>query len=205
MLAGFAILLLIWVSLVLFVNNKTDVNVEKIRKQIPETLRFMSACFGAGNTIHQTFSQIANDSKGQVSNVFKRCVNAMRSGSSISESLKILESYKDFSELSFIAIALDVQHQTGGSMQPVIESAKDMAVNKIELYQMLKTQTAQAKLSARIVVIMPFALIAIFSVLSPGFLQPFVSSLLGIVLLLLAIAMQFGGIVLVKKMLDIKL
>ena len=64
-------------------------------------------------------------------------------------------------------------------------------------------QTSQAKLSARIVTIMPFVLVGIFSLMSPGFLAPFFESLPGMLLLAAALAMQAVGVLAVHRLLDV--
>ncbi len=73
-------------------------------------------------------------------------------------------------ELAFVAVALDVQHQTGGSMGQVLDAARDSVEGELELRRSLRVQTAQAKLSARVVSVMPFALVAVFSLVSEDFL-----------------------------------
>ena len=188
---------------VLFVKNSLEKKEKAIRNQIPETLRFMSSCFKAGYTIFQTFTEITKGSKGDIKALFKKSCNVLQTGGSVSKSLEVLKKSTKVPELSFIALALDVQHQTGGNMQPVLDSAKDMAENKIELLRMLDVKTAQAKLSARIVIVLPFALLAIFSIVSPGFLNPFFESAMGIFIFVIATLMQAAGIIIVKNMLKI--
>ena len=73
----------------------------------------------------------------------------------------------------------------------------------LALRRSLRVQTAQAKLSARVVAIMPFLLVAAFSLASPDFLSPFFASPLGIGLLTLAIVMQVAGIILVRRALAV--
>ena len=164
--AGFAIMLCLLILIITVTRASIDRQIANLRNSIPETLRSMSTCFGAGYTIFQTFSHISLESQGSIKSLFSKCTNILQTGGSVSSSLNCLKDVKDVPELSFLAVALDVQHQTGGSMKPVIESAKDMVENKLELMRMLQVQTAQAKLSARIVMILPFALIAIFSIVS---------------------------------------
>ena len=89
-------------------------------------------------------------------------------------------------------------------MQQVLEITRQSVADEIELKRTLKTQTAQAKLSAQIVTIMPFALIGVFSLLSPGFLDPFFESALGVVMLLCALGMQVLGVFLVRRLLRVE-
>lgn len=202
---GIAIVLFLCVCLGTVTKALIEKKATNIRNSIPETLRSMSSCFGAGYTLYQTFQQISKETKGSIHKLFAKSTHVLQTGGSISESLHYLKSASEVPELAFVAVALDVQHQTGGSMKPVIESAKDMVESKLELLRLLQVQTAQAKLSSRIVIVLPFALVALFSIISPGFLVPFFSSFLGVVILLIAILMQAAGIILVKKMLNIKI
>ncbi len=204
-IAGFALILCFIVCLISFVKASLDKRITNLRNSIPDMLRSMSVCFGAGYTIYQTFAQISSETKGLLNKMFRKSTQIMQTGGTISDALDYLKNTESGSELSFLAVALDVQHQTGGSMKPVIDSSRDMVENKLELMRLLHVQTAQAKLSARIVMILPFALIAIFSIISPGFLLPFFSSFLGVLLLIVACIMQFAGFILVKKILNINI
>ena len=107
-------------------------------------------------------------------------------------------------ELGFIAVALDVQHAGGGSIAPVLEAARESVEGELDLARSLRVQTAQAKLSARVVTAMPFLLVALFSLMSPGFLQPFFGSVAGLGLLALALTMQVAGVFAIRRMLKIE-
>lgn len=203
-IAGVAVVLCLIVLLTTIGKSSVDKRISSIRNSIPDMLRSMNACFGVGYTLYQTFENVSGESKGAVKTVFKNCTNVLKTGGSISQALDEMKKDNNVPELSFLAVALDVQHQTGGSIRPVIESTKDMVEAKLELMRLLDVQTAQAKLSARIVMILPFALIAIFSIISPGFLLPFFNSLFGIVILIIAFVMQSAGIILVKKILNVE-
>ncbi|CCY05144.1 putative uncharacterized protein [Eggerthella sp. CAG:1427] len=128
----------------------------------------------------------------------------LETGGSAEDALMELKKKASESELVFLATALEIQHKTGSSMQQILEITRQSVADEIELKRTLKTQTAQAKLSAQIVTIMPFALVGLFSLLSPGFLDPFFESALGIALLLIALGMQALGILLVRRLLKVE-
>ena len=107
-------------------------------------------------------------------------------------------------ELAFVAVALDVQHQTGGSISQVLDAARDTVESELELERSLHVQTAQARLSARIVSVMPFVLVALFSLVSEGFLEPFFNSAAGVALLLVVLSMQAAGVLAVRRMLRVE-
>ncbi len=177
---------------------------ESIREAVPEALESMAACFGSGFTLLQTFNQVATDIKGPLGETFARSAHVLEVGGSAERALTELREGTHASELAFVAVALDVQHSSGGGMRQVLDAATDTVKGELALRRSLRVQTAQAKLSARVVVIMPFVLVAAFSLASPDFLMPFFSSAFGYALLAAALVMQVVGIMLVRRALAVE-
>lgn len=180
-----------------------DKRRESVREAVPGALESMAACFGSGFTLLQTFHQVAQDTPGYLGETFERSAHVLETGGSVQRALAELREGKHAADLAFVAIALDVQHESGGSMRQVLDAAGDSVKGELALRRSLRVQTAQAKLSARIVVVMPFLLVALFSLVSPDFLAPFFSSALGYAMLVLAIVMQVAGVVLVNRALSV--
>ena len=86
-------------------------------------------------------------------------------------------------------------------MRQVLDAARDSVEGELALRRSLKVQTAQAKLSAQVVSVMPFALVAVFSLVSEDFLSPFFASPAGWALLGLALGMQAAGVGMVRRVL----
>ena len=202
-IGGFASALCAVCVLAVFVGNSRDKRREAIREQVPDAIDSMAACFGSGFTLLQTFKQVAEDTHGPLSKTFSRCSHMLEMGGSANQALSELREGAHASELAFVAVALDVQHQSGGAMKQVLDAATDTVKGELALRRALRVQTAQAKLSARVVVVMPFILVAAFSLATPDFLAPFFSSPLGYGMLALAIVMQVAGIMLVRRALAV--
>ncbi|MBQ9043546.1 MAG: type II secretion system F family protein [Eggerthellaceae bacterium] len=184
--------------------NARDKRQESVREAVPEALESMAACLGSGFTLLQTFNQVAAETPGPLGETFARGAHVLEVGGSAERALEELREGAHASELAFVAVALDVQHQSGGAMRQVLDAATDSVKGELALRRSLRVQTAQAKLSARVVVVMPFILIAAFSLASPDFLMPFFSSVFGYALLSIAIIMQVAGILLVRRALAVE-
>lgn len=174
-----------------------------MREEVPEAIRSMSVCFRTGLSLPQALMQTGSEVQGPLGGLFCTAARRLEMGSSPNEALAVLRDGGNVPELSFVAVALDVQHQSGGSLAAVLEAACCSVEDELGLLKSLRVQTAQAKLSAQIVTMMPFVLIALFSLVSEGFLDPFFGSLMGMVLLGAALAMQFAGVMLVRRMLQV--
>ncbi|MBO4365422.1 MAG: type II secretion system F family protein [Eggerthellaceae bacterium] len=175
-----------------------------IREALPDAVRAMSACFHAGYTLQQTFGQLQRELKGPVGELFGSACDAMETGSTAKEALASLRGSSTVPELSFISVALEVQHRAGGSMRHVLEAACDSLESELELRRSLRVHTAQARLSARVVTGVSLGLVGVLSLLTEDFLGPFFDSTLGMAMLAAAVSMQCAGVLVVRKMLRVE-
>ena len=191
-------------ALAIYAKQKRERYMEDVRESVPDALRTMSACFRSGYSLLQTFNHLAAETKEPLCSLFQRAASDLETGRTVSETLQHLRAESTLSEFCFLTAALEIQHQTGGSMQMIIDSACDSIEGELALRRSLRVQTAQARLSMRVVTIMPFVLMAVFSLVSPGFLAPFFSSGLGIAVFCAAMGMQALGILAVRRMLNVR-
>lgn len=212
LLAVFRSFVVVLCALVLFVvvlrvllTRAIEKERAQLREQVPDALRCMEACMHAGLSLPQTFSEVAQQIDQPARSLFARVSRDLDLGYSMNEALEHFKQVVELPELSFVAMALDVQYACGGSATPVLRSAEESISRDLDLRRSLRVQTAQAKLSAQIVSVMPFALVFVISAVDPAFLHPFFSSAQGVVLLLMAIAMLGGGVLLVRRMLAVEI
>lgn len=201
---GIAVAVCACACAVVWLRTVQDKRRDALREGIPDALRSMAVCFQAGLSLLQTFQQVASEVQGPLGTLFARAAHQLETGEGAGRALEVLRRGSSVAELAFVAVALDVQHQAGGSMKQVLDAARDTVQSEIELRRALRVQTAQAKLSARVVSVLPFVLIAVFSLVSEGFLDPFFASPMGMALLAIALGMQAAGIVAVRRMLAVE-
>lgn len=188
-----------FVGVWLFVRHEAEEATARLRDEVPDALRSLTDSFRSGHSLLQTMQQASADLEGELGVVIGRVAHRLEAGESTGDALTGLREAHGVPELAFVAVALDVQHQSGGSIAPVLESARLSVESELELARTLRVQTAQAKLSASIVTIMPFVLVAFFSLASPGFLAPFFESALGVMMLIIALIMQAAGVLAVRR------
>lgn len=203
-LVGFAVAACAAVCAISFGRSLGDRRKSALSDSVPGSLRSMSVCFRAGLSLLQTMRQTGKEVGGALGDLFERTAKELEMGASATEALDTFGRQSGVPELAFVAVALDVQHQSGGSLSRVLDVARESIESELELRRSLRVQTAQAKLSARIVTLMPFILVALFSLISDGFLDPFFESWAGLGLLSLALGMQVAGVLLVRRALRVE-
>ena len=178
---------------------------DRLREQLPDALRGLSMCFMAGLSLEQAFDQTARECREPLNRELRRVVDDLHTGSTIQESLSRLDARLVIDDMRFVAVALEIQHRTGGSMREVLDSAADSMLASFDLSRSLEVQTSQARMSARIVSMLPVVLVLVLSVAMKGYLATFFSSAAGLTLLVCAVGMELAGILIIRKILGIDL
>jgi len=177
----------------------------RLREQLPDALIAIGMCFSAGYSLEQALAQTAEEADEPLRSQLAKTANDMRSGCSIAEALGGLEQRTAMADIRFITAALEVQHTTGGSLRDILTSAADSITASFDLERSLEVQTAQARLSAKVVSLLPLFLVAMLSLTMEGYLETFFSSAGGLALLVLALAMEAAGILTIRRILKIDL
>ena len=183
--------------------HQTQKMRQQARDAAPDAIASLAACFHAGLSLMQAFERVSQEVPGSLGSSFAQGAHVLQTGGTASEALACLREGDAVREMSFVAVALDVQHQAGGSMGEILESARQSLESEMELSRTLRVKTAQAKLSARVVSVMPFVLVCALSLISEGFLDPFFESAAGLVMLGFALAMEAAGVIAVNRMLRV--
>jgi tight adherence protein B len=177
----------------------------RLVEQIPDALRSLGICFSAGYSIQQAFEQTAQDTPEPLGRELRQAGFDVCAGRSIEEALTALEERTKATDLRFAIIALEIQHRTGGSLQELLENAADAVLASADLRRQLVVQTAQARLSAKVVTVLPLVLVAALSLALEGYLQTFFSSPEGLAILFAALGMEAAGIFAIRRILGVDL
>lgn len=178
-------------------------HAEELQRGMPEVLRLLCTALESGASLVMALRYAAENCDEPLAGELKRTVWDLEAGQGFDEALEKLRMRTGGSEFAYLAVAMEIQHQSGGSLTDVLESVAGLLQQTAELKDELRTKTSQGRLSSRIVTVMPFVLLALLSLLSPGYLANFLGSPLGICLFVLALMFEAVGILLVRRALAI--
>ena len=176
---------------------------EEFERELPEVLRLLCTALESGASLTMALRYAADNCDEPLASELKRTVWDLEAGQGFDEAIENLRKRTGGAEFSYLAICMEIQHSSGGSLREILNSTAGMLKQSAELKEDLRTKTTQGRLSSRIVALMPFALLAILSLFSPGYLSIFFESALGILLFALALVLEAAGVVLVWRALKI--
>jgi tight adherence protein B len=174
------------------------------RDQLADNLQIVSSAMRAGHSLSGALSVVAEDAPEPTQREFSRALADERLGVPLDRALQVVVDRMDSKDLEQVALVAALQRETGGNTAEVLDRVTDTVRDRVALQRMIKTLTAQGRMSRWVVSGLPVALLAAITVINPEYMQPMYDTPLGRGLLLLAALMVISGSLVIKRIVDIK-
>ena len=173
-------------------------------EQLPDNLQVLSSALRAGHSFIGALSVVVNDAPEPARTEFSRVVADEQLGVPIEDALRVVVERMDNRELEQVALVAALQRETGGNTAEVLDRVTDTIRERFELRRTVQTLAAQGRLSRWVLTLLPVALLAIITLINPGYIDILYSSVVGRILLVMAGISVTAGSVVIKRIVDIK-
>lgn len=177
--------------------------VEKFQNQLGETLLILSNTIRAGLTFERALLTIAEGLPVPISEELQRTGGEIQIGTAIETAMDDLAARMQNEDLKLVTSAVLIQKRVGGNLANILETISGTVKDRIEIKRKIKTLTAQGRVSAQVVGVLPFGLMGIISMVTPSYMTPLLTTSQGITLLIIAAALEIIGFFIMMKMTDI--
>ena len=173
-------------------------------REFPDALDLLVSALRAGLSFSAAMQIVAEESPDPVRGEFAVTVEEQSLGIDFREAMVNLTRRVDSLDLRFFVTAVLLQRDTGGNLAELIQTLANLIREKFKFEGKVRTLSAEGKLSAVILAALPFLVGGWIWLTNPKYLAPLVSEPFGRVLLLLAAAFMIAGILIMKRMVNIK-
>jgi tight adherence protein B len=187
-----------------YMNRKRKKRVNKLNEQLPEALTMLSNSLKAGFGLLQALSAASEQLQHPISTEFGRTIHEMNIGSGAEESLIGLSERNGSYDLDIVVTAILVQRTVGGNLGEILDTVAFTMRERIRIRGEIETLTAQQKLTGIVIGLLPLGVGVLFSVLSPGYIDPLFTTVLGKVMLVVAVILEVVGIMVIQRILNIE-
>jgi tight adherence protein B len=187
------------------ISRKVERRRAQFAEQLPDNLQVLASALRAGHSLVGALSVVVDDAAEPSKSELRRVVADEQLGIPIEEALNTVVRRMENRDLQQVGLVAALQHETGGNMAEVLDRVTETIRERFELRRMVKTLTAQGRMSRWVVSLLPIALLAAISLLNPSYIAPLFNETFGRVLLGMAAVMLVAGSLLIKKIVDIKL
>jgi tight adherence protein B len=172
---------------------------ELFRNQLPDGIMVLSSSLKGGLSLMQAIEVVVQEMPVPFNQEFGLVLRENKIGVPLEESLKHLHERLHFEELDLVINAILVSKETGGDLTKVLAKLLVTMRDNRKLKETIKTLTLQGKLQGIIMSALPFLFIAWVLTFNRNHFDIMLSSETGRVLLLVAVALQLAGMVLINK------
>lgn len=172
--------------------------------QLDQTLRIIASALRAGQSLATAMGSVAGDIEAPMGQELGRVVNENRVGRDLVEALLETADRMQSEDLRWFAEAVAVQRDTGGNLNDIIDVVAATIRDRAEIREKINAYASEGKASAWVLMGLPVALAATYTLMSPGYLDPLVSSLIGVLLLALSGVLYVVAFFWMRAIIDIK-
>ena len=188
----------------LYVYLKKKRRMEKFQRQLPDALDLIARALKAGHAFTGGLKMVGDELGEPVGTEFAKTLQEINFGSGIPEALKGLTQRVDCPDLRFFIISVIIQRETGGNLAEILGKISYLIRERFKLQSRVQVLASEGKLSAIILIAIPFVIALALSVLNPVYMQTLFVDPVGKALVAFALIMMVIGIVVMKRMIEIK-
>ncbi len=102
-------------------------------------------------------------------------------------------------DLAWVVGALEINRDVGGDVSQLLETVSKTIRERVALRRMIAALSAEGRLSAWILIALPFGIAFFINSSSPGYLDPLVESPIGIGMLIFSVISMAIGILIIRR------
>ena len=188
----------------LYVKMKAKKRLGMFENQLPETLITMAASLKAGHAFNQAVQSAVNEGAEPTAKEFGRVVAEIQLGAPSEQALEAMANRMNSYNFGFVVMAVNIQRTVGGSLADILDMVSDTVRQRQQFEKKVKALTAQGRMSAYVLLAMPFLMgLAIFA-LNPTYMSILFTSTVGKVMCAGSLVMMFIGSLIIRKIVSFK-
>lgn len=178
--------------------------IAKFQEQLPDALDLIARALKAGHAFSGGLKMVAEEFSDPVGNEFGKTLDEINFGVGVEQAMKNLAHRVDCQDLQFFVVSVIIQRETGGNLAEILEKISSLVRERFKLYGKMRTLAAEGKLSAMILIVLPFLIALYFFAIQPEYIGLLFKDPLGITMLVGASMMMILGVVVMRKMIQIR-
>lgn len=172
--------------------------------QLDGTLQLISSSLRAGHSMMQALASVAKESEEPTHSELARVVNETRVGRPVVPALEEAAERMGSDDFRWAAQAIAINREVGGSLAEVLDGVAGTIRERGQIRRHVAALSAEGRLSAVILILLPFVVGGFLLMTNPGYLAPFVEQPLGIALIVVSVVMLVIGGVWLRKVVEIE-
>ncbi|MEC7274985.1 MAG: type II secretion system F family protein [Bdellovibrionota bacterium] len=178
--------------------------IKQYQGQMVDGLTLLANGIRAGLSVPQALGMVVNELNPPISQEFGLILQQNRIGITLEECFENLTKRVPTEDNDMFVSSINILRETGGNLAEVFDTIVSVIRERVRLQQKVDTYTAQGMFQGVTIACMPFAIAGIYGASDPNSIKLMVTHPLGIVMTIVAIALDAFGFWVILKVVKIK-
>lgn len=172
--------------------------------QLVDTLQLLTGSLRAGHSILRAIDAAAIEASSPTAEEMRRVVSETSLGKDLLSSLNDTAERMKNEDFVWIAQAIQINREVGGNLAEVLDHVGDTIRERSEIKGQIKALAAEGKISAYILIALPFGIVLMLLVTNPSYMNVLFTHFLGWVLIGASAVLMTIGSLWLRKIIDLK-
>lgn len=188
----------------LYLLQKRKRRSRRFAELLPEAIDLMSRGLRAGQALPATIETIAKECDDPLRAEFRRAADEQSFGLPFREAMLNLSRRMPVPDLQFLVTAILVQKETGGNLAQILDKTSHVLRERIRVIGQMRIRTAQGRLTGGVLMGLPFVIFIGMNFLNPGYGKALFETPQGQKMVTYAAIMMVIGIVMIRKIVNVR-
>ena len=193
--------LLLWMA---FLQHRRSHRMALIDQALPDALELMARSMQAGHAFISAMQVAAKESAPPLSHELRTVFEEVNFGISTSQALQALAARVASEDVRYFVVAVVIQSETGGNLAEILKNTARLIRERQKIAGVVRVLSAEGRISAVILAVLPFALVALMSLLNPGFVSRLWTDPMGLQLVYVSLILMAFGILWMWRLIQIR-
>lgn len=187
-----------------FIKSRAETGRRRFGEQLPQTLDALASGLSAGLSFQQAIRYAAEELPDPSAGALERLDRGIQLGRPVENALRRLEAEHPEESFALVVDGIVLQRQFGGDMVEMFGETAALLRERLELEQEVRAVTAQGRLSGWIIAALVPVSAGLLLVFNPRYVDVLFDSLVGQILLVLAMILQLAGWAIISRIVRIR-
>ena len=178
---------------------------DRFLENLPDALELMSRALSAGHAFPEALHMVSTEMPEPIATEFRKTYEEQNLGLSLKLALENLTDRMPLLDLRMCITAVLIQRETGGNLAEILEKVAYTIRERFRIMGDLKTLTTSSRLSAWILCGLPVFVAIAVTFMNPEYMSVLWKDPRGHYLIAAAMILQVSGMLVVRKILNIKI
>jgi tight adherence protein B len=173
-------------------------------RQLPDVLATVASTLRAGHGLRTAMRAVADDGSPPASQEFTRVLGEERLGRALDEAIAAMCERVGSADLEYVATAINVQSQTGGSLASLFDTLSETVRERQRHARRVRALTSMGRMSATVLICLPFGLATLMTLIDPRYMAPLFTKTAGHVLIGVCVTSMGLGALILRRIVNVR-